>query len=92
MAQTRRKFKTEFKTKVVLEALKERDTIEVLAKKYELTPAQISSWKSQALQNFESVFGLDKQKEEKESVDIDKLYSQIGQMKVEIDFLKKKLY
>ena len=48
---TRRKFSKEFKSKVVLEALKERTTIEQLAKKYELQPSQISLWKSQALSN-----------------------------------------
>ncbi len=48
MLATRRKFSKEFKSKVVLETLKERVSLEVLAKKYELTPTQISTWKSQA--------------------------------------------
>lgn len=53
---TRRKFTKEFKSKVVLEALKERDTLENLAKKFELLPTQISTWKSQALGNFTTLF------------------------------------
>ena len=76
---------------MVLEALKERETIEVLAKKYELQPSQISLWKSEALSNFEQVFGKTDKKAAIPEVDIEKLYAQIGQQKVEIDFLKKKL-
>lgn len=90
MSTTRRKFSKEFKAKVVLESLKERETLESLAKKYELLPTQISAWKAQALQNFGQVFSTDKQPKEK-PVDVEKLYSQIGQLKVENDFLKKKL-
>ena len=90
MSTTRRKFSKEFKAKVVLESLKERETLESLAKKYELLPTQISAWKAQALQNFGQVFSTDQQPKEK-PVDVEKLYSQIGQLKVENDFLKKKL-
>ncbi len=89
MSTTRRKFSKEFKAKVVLESLKERETLESLAKKYELLPTQISAWKAQALQNFGQVFSSDKQPPKEKPVDIEKLYSQIGQLKVENDFLKK---
>lgn len=92
MSQTRRKFKAEFKAKVVLEALKERETIEVLAKKYELSPNQISTWKALALKNFKGVFTLDEKTDKKTDVDLDKLYSQIGKLQVENEFLKKKLF
>ena len=56
MSTSRRKFSKEFKSKVVLESLKERETLESLAKKYELTPTQISTWRSLALKNFGNVF------------------------------------
>ena len=49
MSTTRRKFSKEFKAKVVLESLKERETLESLAKKYELLPTQISAWKAHVL-------------------------------------------
>jgi transposase len=91
MSVSRRKFSKEFKSKVVLEALKERHPIEALAKKYELLPAQISSWKAQALQNFEQVFASDAPVSKQKPIDLEQLYSQIGQLKVENDFLKKKL-
>lgn len=90
MKNKRRKFTTEFKTKVVLEALKERETLEFLSKKYELQPNQIINWKKQALSNFSNLFASEN-KEETEKVDVQNLYAQIGELKVENDFLKKKL-
>ena len=59
MSRTRRTFGKDFKAKVVLEALKEKDTIEVLAKKYEVLPNQISMWKAEALRNLAAVFSLE---------------------------------
>lgn len=91
MSTKRRKFSKEFKTKVVLEALKERETLESLAKKYELSPQQISMWKTQAMENFSQLFNSDKTDNKKEQVDIQSLYAQIGKLKVQNDFLKKNL-
>lgn len=91
MSTSRRKFSKEFKAKVVLESLKERETIQSLAKKYELQPTQISLWKSQALKNFGNLFITDTINEQEKGVESQILYAQIGQLKVENDFLKKKL-
>jgi len=91
MSQTRRKFSKEFKTKVVLESLKERESLEALAKKYELSPTQISLWRSLALKNFTNVFDGESTSSNEKEADIQGLYAQIGQLKVENDFLKKKL-
>jgi transposase len=55
MSRTRRVFSKDFKFKVVLEAFKEKETIKVLAKKYELLPNQISLWKSEASTNILSI-------------------------------------
>ena len=76
----------------MLEALKERSTTEELAKKYELHPTQINTWKKEFLSKAASVFDekasdADKARE----ADIENLYAKIGQLKVENDFLKKKL-
>jgi len=92
MTQKRRNHKPDFKAKVALEALKERESIETLAKKFELSPSQISAWKATALLKLSEVFSTEQKSENKPVVDTEKLYAQIGQMKVEIDFLKKKLY
>lgn len=84
----RRKFTSKFKTKVVLEALSERSTVQELAKKHELHPNQISKWKAEFLSKAESVFdSCTKTSEQEEKTE--KLYQVIGQQKVEIDFLKK---
>lgn len=92
MKKERRKFSAEFKFKVVLEALRERETLAALAVKYQIHPQQITDWKRAFLEQGEQVFSnpaelKDKDTEEK----ISKLYEQIGILKVENDFLKKKL-
>jgi transposase len=88
--KSRRKFGAEFKAKVVLEALKERSTVEDLAKKFELHPSQINTWKNEAVANLAAVFGAGRQEG---SIDLErqaeKLYAKIGQLEVENDFLKK---
>ena len=53
----RRKFSAQFKTKVVLEVLKERHSAKELAEKYKLSPQQISTWKREFLENADQVFG-----------------------------------
>ncbi len=89
--QSRRKFSSEFKTKVVLEALKERQSLEALAKTYELHPNQITTWKKEFLSRASTVFESKAPDTAQPGVDPEKLYAQIGQLKVENDFLKKKL-
>ena len=90
MKRTRRKFKSEFKSKVAIEAIKERLTLAELAKKYELHPNQISLWKQEFIENPAMIFkkknsGKDKFAEQ----DAEKLYSEIGRLEMENDFLKK---
>jgi len=87
MKTSRRKFSSKFKTKVVLEALKEQSTLQELASKHELQPTQISKWKKEFIENASASFDS-KQKNDTESVEKDKLFSKIGQLQVEIDFLK----
>lgn len=86
----RRVFSSEFKARVVIEALKERDSIQQLAQKYEVHPNQISTWKQEFLKNagaaFEEAGHTTTQDQEKE-----KLLARIGQLLVENDFLKKSL-
>lgn len=53
---TRRKFTAVFKTKVVIEALKERESLSELAQKYEIHPQQIGNWKREFLKRAEEVF------------------------------------
>lgn len=95
MKRERRKFTNAFKTEVVLEALKEKLSVAQLAEKYKLYPTQISTWKAEFLEKSAIVFGVDQvesieEKEKKEKLEED-LYAQIGRLKMENEWLKKKL-
>lgn len=81
-----------FKSKVVLEALQERQTIQEIAKKYDLHPNQITTWKKQFLSSASSIFekggSCAPSDDEREKTE---LYKKIGQLQIENDFLKKVL-
>jgi transposase len=86
--QTRRKFTSAFKAKVALDAVRAQYSLAELANKYEVSAVIISRWKAELLANLGSVF--DKAgKAEEPDVDTQELYAQIGQLKVENEFLKK---
>ena len=87
----KRKFTAKFKTKVVLEALKEVSSLSTLAKKYDLAPTQISGWKKQFMERSEDIFASNKGGKTEEEREKDKLLRTIGELKVENDFLKKVL-
>lgn len=88
----KRKFTSAFKTKVVLDALSERYTIQELARKHQLHATQISAWKGQFLKSASSVFDNPVKEAKTEAEQKEERYLKtIGQQKVEIDFLKKAL-
>jgi transposase-like protein len=87
MKKNRRKFTAAFKAKVAIDSLKERETLAELSKRHEVHVNMISKWKQEFLDNAPSVF--EKEKAEETKVDIEKLYSKIGQLEMEKDFLKK---
>lgn len=87
----RRKFSSEFKSKVALEAIRERYTISELSKKFELHPTQINNWKRDLLSKMSMVFDTKSSEIEKESIAVDELYCKIGKLEMERDFLKKSL-
>ena len=85
----RRKFTREFKSRVALEALREQHTLSELASKYNLHPNQISAWKKQAKESLPEVFGTVQRDTDNERL-ISGLYEEIGRLKVQLDWLKKK--
>jgi transposase len=92
MKKSRRKFDSAFKAKVAVEALKERQTLSELAVKFDLHPNQISQWRQEFLENSAVVFEQKpKLSKSENAVDVDKLYSKIGELQMEKDFLKKSL-
>lgn len=90
--KTKRKFTAEFKLKVVLEVLKEKDTLAVISKRHELHPNQISDWKKQFMDSASSLFEVaHKPVVASAEPDIALLYEQIGRLQMELTFFKKKL-
>jgi len=65
--------------------------LEVLAKKHELLPSQISVWKADAIKNISAVFTPEKKVVSKDELTVEQFYARIGQLTLENDFLKKKL-
>jgi transposase len=89
---TRRKFTPKFKLKVVMEALKERQTLAELAQKFELSLQQISTWKREFLNNAETVFESSKKDKRSDSeIEKENLLKTIGELKVANNFLTKAL-
>ena len=87
----RRRFTKEFKAKVALEALKGHKTINELAQEFEVHPNQITVWKKKLLEVAPDVFGRKKDLEvEKAKEERDRLYKKVGQLQIEVDWLKKK--
>ena len=93
MATTKHRkiFKPEFKAKVALEAVKGRLTINEIAKQFEVHPNQVSIWKKQFLDNLPLVFDNSNKPQSIQNEELtNQLYQQIGQLKVELDWVKKK--
>jgi transposase-like protein len=92
MATQRRRFTAEFKARVALEALKGEKTLNELASQFEVHPNQIAEWKRRLL---EAAPGLFADRRGQSAPDDEalkaRLYQEIGQLKVELDWLKKKL-
>ena len=89
--KSRRRFTPAFKAQVALEALKERHTLAELAMRYEITSAQIASWKRQLAENAPGVFeGTPRASSSMPGVyEPEQLFAEIGRLKLENDLLKK---
>ena len=91
MGNIRKKYPPVFKAKVALEAIREEKTSAELSSKYKVHPGQIRRWKSIATEGIRESFMDKRQKRDKDKdMLIEELYKQIGQLKVEVDWLKKK--
>jgi len=92
MSGKRRVHSASFKAKVALEALKELKPINALASQYEVQPNQISTWKRQLKEGVSEIFSKKRGKAREQSRDVEKrLYEEIGRLKIELDWLKKKV-
>ena len=87
----RRVFTSEQKSKIALEAIRETSTIAELSQKYQINPTQVKEWKKQMLDSAYLVFDKGKKHSESHFAQKrkeDRLFKQIGQLQVEVDFLK----
>jgi putative transposase len=91
MRNKRRHHNATFKAKVALEAVKGEKTIAQLGSEFSVHPNQIRQWKNRLLEELPSLFSGDRKKAENDQEELaDELYRQIGQLKVELEWLKKK--
>ena len=90
MGNLRRQHPPIFKVKVALEAIKGDKTLAEIAGEYQVHPSQIKKWKKIAISEMTQLFTDKRQRKEKDKeLLIQELYKQIGQLKVELDWLKK---
>jgi transposase-like protein len=85
----RKNYLPSFKAKVALEAIREEKTIAELAQIYEIHPNLVNKWKKKALENLPGIFsGEVKSQENQEKEDKAQLYKKIGELQMQVDFLK----
>jgi transposase-like protein len=90
MKQQRKRYSAAIKAKVALEAIRGQKTANEIASEYGVHPTQIAHWKKQALDELPSIFSQGQGEKTDEAL-IAALYQEIGQLKVELDWLKKKV-
>ena len=91
MSKKRRSYSPQFKAKVALAALKNDEPIAELATRFEIHPTMINNWKRALIESAADVFDKGRKTRKQAEAQADELYRQIGQLKVENDFLSKKL-
>jgi transposase len=90
MAKRRKTHESSFKARVAVEALKERETAAQLAKRFGVHPTQVNQWKRKLLDEAPELFDRESRSRPEEAFEATELYEQIGRLKMELDWLKKK--
>lgn len=91
MTSPRRRHSAEFKAKVALEAIRAQRTANEIASAYGIHPVQVAQWKKQALDELPEVFSARRAKAAQEEAELKaSLFQQIGQLKMELEWLGKK--
>lgn len=91
MSTVRKRYSGELKAKIALEAIREQKTVNEIASAYGVHPNQVTQWKKQALEEMPALFSDRRVKNQQAEEELKaKLYQEIGQLKVELDWIKKK--
>ena len=91
MKTLRNRYSADYKAKLALEVIKGNRTLNEIASEAQVHPNLLMQWKRQLLESLPTVFADKRVKENREQEALqDQLYQQIGQLKVELDWLKKK--
>lgn len=91
MTKKRKVHTPEFKTKVAIDAIKGLKTSSELASQYQVHPVQISTWKKLAIESMPEGFRRGKTQKQKSEAELTApLYEEIGRLKMQLDWLKKK--
>jgi transposase-like protein len=92
MTKTRKRYSSAFKAKVALEAIKDQKTLTELSNQFQLHPNQIIRWRKQLLDEAQTIFSIKPNNFQQKQQQLEsQLYQQIGQLTVELNWLKKKL-
>jgi len=91
MGKMRKRHSPQFKAKVALSAIQNDETIAQVASRFGVHPTMVSTWKRQMLQGAADIFGKNHNSRKQAQSQTDELYRQIGKLKVENDFLSRKL-
>ncbi len=91
MSKQRKSYSADFKAKVAIAAIKGQHTVNEIASQYGVHPNQVMTWKKQTLESIPDLFSARRDRDARSDEDLKaQLYQQIGQLKVELDWLKKK--
>jgi len=92
MTTTRKQYSPKFKARVAIEAIRGEKTLSQLGSQFKVHPIQIAKWRKSALEQLPELFvdGRSRKRSDDDG-DKDALYEEIGRLKMELDWLKKKV-